>query len=341
MGHQRVLEVTALLLKDRHKKQVKHLMEGDLLEYAGWEEKMMKAHPESHNLHWHHQSPEWNCSSVMDTKAHLRCDRQGDGGSSLFCALAYFFDQLAHHALLNNFPKPKEPINAPDELDVLKKVAAHIKTSHHARWLVTLLADLHQPLHLLPAHHFGAGLRVKYNRKETDLLEFFEDFLPSQLPPLPSAEKLQAHFKSEMRHWHATPRKRPVELFRYWGKDVARSTCKEILSAMEPLDPKVPFEVNSATYQRWLNITQELTIRAGERVAFSLLDVLEHKKHKLAHKEGRGAWHKTAIRRPDGFTYNFMIGCIVVPTNLLLLRWHESGMRPSFFNFFGRAHAKV
>merc|ERR1719198_1876103 len=47
----------------------------------------------------------------------------------------------------------------------------------------------------------------------------------------------------------------------------------------------------------------------------------------MAHKEGRGAWHQTSIRRPDGFSYNFAIACVVVPSWLALLKWHAGDLR--------------
>merc|ERR1711879_199225 len=159
------------------------MLKGDITEFAGWEQSMTAKFPETDVLHWHRQEPEWRCSKpgevntdgrlshFGDKARHIQCNGYGAERSSLFCALAYFFEQFAHDALLKEYPKPKEPTNTPDRLTALSKVPkSELHPSTYLRWLATLIGDLHQPLHWLGDHRYGKDLTVVYNGRQQSLL---------------------------------------------------------------------------------------------------------------------------------------------------------------------------
>merc|ERR1711879_834710 len=90
---------------------------------------MLKKYPETQSLHFHNQSPDWHCSDkrkdiLGDKDGHFQCATGKDGvdRSSLFCAMAYFFEHFAHDALLSEYPQPKMPIMTPERLSPLDKV---------------------------------------------------------------------------------------------------------------------------------------------------------------------------------------------------------------------------
>merc|ERR1711976_302620 len=49
-----------------------------------------------------------------------------------------------------------------------------------------------------------------------------------------------------------------------------------------------PFTLPEELYQKWLQLAKDLATLAGERLAFVMNEILEHKRHKDAHKDGRG-----------------------------------------------------
>merc|ERR1712186_170963 len=86
----------------------------------------------------------------------------------------------------------------------------------------------------------------------------------------------------------------PVELFREWGKEVAPIACNNVYSRIEvdhengTRTIQSGFQLREDLYYEWLGIAESLIHKAGQHVAFVLIDLLEHHKHKIAFKEGRG-----------------------------------------------------
>lgn len=193
---------------------------------------MTRKHPETEGLHWHRQTPEWECTGfhnahLGDDAGHVRCDDHGAQKGSLFCALGYFFDHFAHDALLKEYPEPKEPLDIPQTLQALEKVPTlELGTSQYLRWLIILIGDLHQPLHWLKEHDYGKEQEIHYKGEKYNLLDFWESFVtarpPRTFPDLPSKETIEAEYAKEHHHWMHL---RPTELFREWAKEVAASVC--------------------------------------------------------------------------------------------------------------------
>merc|ERR1719265_803265 len=49
-----------------------------------------------------------------------------------------------------------------------------------------------------------------------------------------------------------------------------------------------PFTLPEELFNKWVKLAEELLQLSGERLAFILNEIIEHKRHKEAHKEGRG-----------------------------------------------------
>jgi len=325
-GHEQINRIAEQLLVGKRRDQVRTMLHEDLFEAGGWELAVTGKYPDTDILHWHHQSPEWTCSKGLgDSSKHIQCDGHGAEQGSLFCALVYFFDQFAHSKLLEHYAKPKEPVNTPSELQALAKVPKQDQTStNFLRWLVILLGDLHQPLHWLRgSHDYGRQITVTYQGLRHTLLDFWEEYLPKHAPA-PKAADLQKEFNERAMTWDY---KTPPELFRDWARESAEMAC-EIYQSMEvnhadgsrAIDS--PFEVNEEMYKRWVALWTKSATRGGERIAFMMQNVLEHRRHKTAHHEGRGHRHHR-IPWEANLASNAAIACIVVPAVLLLLRWHS------------------
>lgn len=257
---------------------------------------------------------------------HLRCDGESAESNSLFCAMAFFFEHFAHDALLAEYPQSNVSVLTPESLAPLEGLPKDARMpSQYLRWLSMLLADLHQPLRLQRGTlDYGRELKVVYLGKHYTLWEFWEDFLPKQFHPLPKQETLYRQYTDRAPKWWD---KRPTELFREWANETSLIVCGQIYAALETYDNESnkqiinPVTIQEEVFHRWIALAEELTTLAGQRLAFLLSDILVHKKHKQAHKEGRGHKHDRSSWRD--LMWNAAIATLLVPLLLLLLKLHS------------------
>uniref|UniRef100_A0A7S1L8F7 S1/P1 nuclease n=1 Tax=Alexandrium catenella TaxID=2925 RepID=A0A7S1L8F7_ALECA len=296
-GHERIGRIAQGLLFGKHRDQIRTLMHSDVIDISDWEKTMTSKFPETDRLHWHHQDPEWTCDDrggLGDKGGHVRCDGAGAESGSLFCALAYFFEHFAHDALLNEFPKPKEPIGTPTSLKVLDKIpSSEQKPANFLRWLVILVGDLHQPLHWLRQYGYGADVIVRYKGHESTLLKFWEEYIPRNLQNMKATnhpDQTEYEYGTRKTAWE---HKLPTELFRDWAKETAEQLCTEVYKPMtvnhaDGTRVESPFELTDELYNKWAKIAEGLLALSGERLAFVLNEIIEHRRHKEAHDQGRG-----------------------------------------------------
>lgn len=358
-GHWRALSISRDLLTESEKEQVHDMLGGrmmvhDISELGRWEKEMTAKHPETESLHWHRQDPEWTCSRMQNQLGHIgdaagqvRCDGHGAAGGSLFCALAYFFDHFAHDALLQEFPQSKEPIGTPTWLQALSKLPPQT-SQNELRWLAILIGDIHQPLHWLRTYDYGRKIQVVYQNENHTLLSFWEDVLPKHLPVMPSYEASRQLYEQRAPPWWE---KRPTELFRDWAREAADVVCHQVYAAIEVqlddgtrgVDLDTPVMLNEELFQRWLHLANDLTTLAGHRIAFILRDILEHKRHSAASKEGRGR-HRSHHRIRHGWAWNLAvnvcISVVIVPSILACLRLHDRAGGMHFFRA-GAGHMTI
>jgi len=331
-GHERIGRIAESLLKGKHKDQVRTMMHKGLVDVAGWEVEMAAKQPSTGVLHWHRQTPEWTCEHGIGLQGKLHCNGREAADDSLLCALGALFRKYAHDVLLRQFPKPKDSLWE-SESKYVEILEGFVKQNHfekvvatnatELRWFVTLLEDLHQPLHLMAAHNYGRDVKVVHQQQEFTLFSFWEDYIPQHLPAIPPQAELDALYADMTKHWRSTV---PTELFRDWAHESAELVCRGIYEGMtvnhadgsHTLEPKI----NEEIFQGWVKLAQDLTTRGGVRLAFVLLDIIEHRKHKLALKDGRGMLHRHTRYRQN-FGTNLAIAAVVVPLVVLLLRLHE------------------
>jgi hypothetical protein len=324
------------MLQGKKRDQIRTLEHGDLIDMAGWEKNMTNEFPDTNVLHWHHQNPEWTCASkhgVGDAGGHVRCDGHGAESGSLFCALAYFFDSFASAKVLQHYPEPAEPIDTPTTLSALSNVPKDkLEAGGYLRWMGILIGDLHQPLHWLRQHDYGREVSVVYKDHKYTLLDFWEDYLPTQLAAAPEKADLQKKYAELSPKWQHHV---PPELFRQWAHEVAERVCVEVYSQMEEnhadgsrsIAPE--FHLSDELFAKWKATAEELTVLAGLRLGFVLTDILEHRRHKHALKQGRGLIHHMMLRRHrwrDNLMKNSAIAIVVVPSLLSVFHLHEKGI---------------
>lgn len=334
VGHERINRVAQSLLVGSQRDRIRHLLHSDVIDIAHWEDLTSSRNPPSKDLHWHRQEPEWTCASQLGNKGHIKCDDHSAEQTSLYCGLAYFFEEFASKAMLQEFPALEEPINTPKKLDVL--IEPDLPESSDLRWLVTLMGDLHQPLHWLPQHTYGKEVNVSFRGEAMTLLELWETHIPRRLPVIASLDAMRVDYEARSTAW---AQKVPTELFRVWAKEVAAIVCEQIYPAMEvnhadgTRSIADPFVVDEALYQRWLQLANTVLELGGQRIAFVLVDILTHKKHKKHHMEGRGIHRSTRWR--SCFMKNVLLSFILVPSILALLMMHRRMGGPSLLKLAG------
>ncbi|CAE8700748.1 unnamed protein product, partial [Polarella glacialis] len=125
------------------------------------------------------------------------------------------------------------PLNTPAALPVLSSLPVEELTpDKYAKWLLTLVGDLHQPTHLLQWEGYGKDLMVEYNGEEYTLLAFFEDYLPKAISPISRDKHMHKHFKRVKDYFEFT-RRSPSELFRIWALEVAQAYCENVVKPIQ------------------------------------------------------------------------------------------------------------
>jgi len=335
-GHSRIGHLAQSLLKGKHREEARQLLAGDPSEFANWEATMLEERPSTAPLHWHRQAEDWSCESGL---GDVHCGPGEVEENSLLCVLAFTFNKYSHDAVLRDFPTAKDPLLQQSAGSSAAFHWDHYILDHHfqglfstasaeVRWLVTLLGDLHQPLHMRQQHAYGKNIRVTFRGKPSTLLEFWEDYLPLQLLPPPPTMELQSEYSQAIPHW---VRVAPEELFREWARESAELACREIYGAQEletalSAGASEPVTISEELFQWWRKLATDRTKLASQRIAFVLLDLLERRKHREALAVGR-----TVTTRHRGyhghswwnFYKNMGTAAVVVPVVLLVLNWHS------------------
>ena len=330
-GHERINRVAENLLVGSQRDRIRHMMHSDPVDMSNWEKVTTVQNPDSVVLHWHHQDPEWTCAKQLGDHGHIKCNDHSAEQGSLFCGLAYFFQEFSSKALLEQYPDLEEPVNAPHNLAVLQ--GKELSDSEDLRWLVTLIGDLHQPLHWLHEREYGQGVNVSYRGEIMTLLEMWESYIPLRLPPPPPADVVRRDYDKHSAVWE---HRVPTDLFRDWAKDMAAIVCGEIYPAIEVNHAdgsrKIPnpFVIDEALFHNWLNLANTVIELGGQRVAFVLQDILRHKKHKILHTEGRGLLHSRWV---SGLLTNVVLALFLVPTLLAVFTLHLRTGAPSLFKW--------
>lgn len=331
-GFDRINSLASGLLTGRRKEQAEAFLGQKMDELAPWQEAMDAQYAGTRVMRWHTQVPEWTCQSLRPVRnggnsTDIRCDLVAGGASSMFCAFAYFFDHFTHEALLEQYPLPKTAVTFPKSLPAFDGVPSKEGvTAEHLRWLVTLIAEMHQPLHLIRGDYdYGRNLNIVWNGETYGLVEFWEQYLPSHAEPMPPPAKVAHIFQERAMSWSYLT---PLELFMNWAKVSAQSACSIIYEPLQGLgtDGQGAIILTADVYKRWLDHVDTYSQLAAQRIVFVLQDLLEHKEHREAHKQGRGRTHRHSPWRRHG-SVNVLLAAITVPAFLVLMRCFDDPHR--------------
>merc|ERR1719408_45451 len=124
---------------------------------------------------------------------------------------------------------------------------------------------------------------------------------------------MDKEYQSRHKTWKA---RSPPELFQRWAKDISAKLCHNVYDAMAvnhadgTREIVQPFKLEEEMYKEWMQIAEDLTNLAGQRLAFMLNDIIDHRRHHNAHKEGRSTLHHRKWKYwQRNLMLNFGIAC--------------------------------
>lgn len=291
MIHQKIGKIAQTILADdqdsaRITPRIKHLIKGDLLDAASYGHTHFNVkYPTTTELHMQPMRPDWSCTLGTAQKLPMsqieryRPCNNGDENHCLLGAMYFFFHKFAHHELLQYnshiFTPPKNKF--PD----LKKIMhLDMDDSHVLKWLLTLLGDMHQPLHFGNlGDKYGKDLKVKHQGRVVSLYEYWEKDLPETFEAFQNMEKLVHQPTS------------PDTSFSEWANESQKLACQ--IYEQLGVDPETPadkdkvYDISDELHEKWRAMMVTQIQRAGERTALLIMNILDHKKMHEREKEGR------------------------------------------------------
>jgi len=270
--------------------------------------------PSTVELHLQPMRPDGSCTLGTARKLpknqmdEYRPCNNGDDNHCLLAAMHFFFYRFAHHELLDYqshiFTPPK------NKIPELKKIThLDMEDSSVLKWLLTLVADLHQPLHFGNiGDREGKDIKVDHEGRVVNLWEFWEKDLPDSFQDSQNLEKVE-HVPTS-----------PDTFFSEWASESQQLAC-DIYASLEitPQSPKgKTYTITPELHEKWRKIMVTQLQRAAERTAMLLVNILEHKKMHEREKEGRPIFVHQDRHRSNLFT-NLMIAAAFLPCFFLFV----------------------
>lgn len=265
-------------------------------------------------LHFQQQRPQWSCDLGTANKLPTNMIRKykpcnnGEDNHCLLSAMYWSFDRFAHTELLNYQKHFHPPISPIKELEKWRKL--EFPPSHEMRWLLNLLGDLHQPLHFGNIEdNYGKNIKVSWKGKVLSFFEYWESVLPSEFYDNSNMDEHVAKLKGK------SVKTEPDTFFADWAAESQKLSCEVYgilgLGKSSPWEKSKTYTITREMHDKMEAIMQTQILRAAERTALVILNILEHKHHKERHEEGRP---KTAHHhKEENFLVNLCIAAVYFP----------------------------
>lgn len=241
-------------------------------------------------LHVQPMRPDWSCSLGAADKLptnmirHYKPCNNDDDNHCLLGAMYWFFQKYAHHELLDYKPHYTPPISAVKELKKIQRL--DMPDSYVMRWLLTLVGDIHQPLHFgNQGDKRGENLLVEFRSKKMSFWDYWERELPSSFV---KSSNMGDHLKAIQ---GSKVKSDPEHFFADWAAETQALACKVYgmlgYTKDTKIDEKTTFPISEDLHTQFEDIMKTQIWRSAERTALLLENVLEHKKVKERIADGR------------------------------------------------------
>jgi hypothetical protein len=272
VGHEAVGMTAMSALSPVAVTAIKHLMRGkDVADVAAWAHKVNEKFPWTSALHFQTQ-PDNQCSvSVTGDNC--------EGNLCLLPALKYFFAHLTG--------------DTGPELKL--KGGVKFTDADALKYLINLIGDLHQPMHLgFQSHKSGKEIQVEYRGKTMDLFTFMDSGIAAEVlqnenqfwwSGWTNVREERAEYAEDQATW----KRLGADSFDKWANETARIVCDSVENrptSKTPLGKRGDkVHVDRSLYEAWRrDVVLKQILRAGGRLAIVLNGILDTRKAKL--KEG-------------------------------------------------------
>lgn len=264
-GHEAIGMTAMSALEGTAAAQVKHLMGGkDAVDVAAWAHKVNKKYPWTVPLHFQPQ-PSWNCGGSADTSmcGENRC---------LLKALKHLYGRLTNQNLVT--------IDWP--------AGMHLTDADAVKYLINLIGDLHQPMHLsLASEDMGRNLTVVLRGKLMSMFDLWDSGLTQAImQDSPSfwwggwthVQRTRVEYEKDSEKW----KRDGVVSFDHWADETNKFLCESIHTnpvTGKPLwkDGKDQPHVDVNLFGIWKREMLSRMLVAGARTAIVLNAILKHR----------------------------------------------------------------
>eukprot|EP00397_Hematodinium_sp_SG-2012_P009622 GEMP01009713.1.p1 GENE.GEMP01009713.1~~GEMP01009713.1.p1 ORF type:complete len:342 (+),score=43.58 GEMP01009713.1:39-1064(+) len=289
-------------------KKVNALFKGDLQEFVSFgHDHFNSKYHFTERLHFQPQK-DWTCSlgsaavlphTTEDYKTNYAPCNDGHENHCLLGCMYYIFGRFANQDLTAYQGMVVPPVTK--LLDVKRGLPHQFTDTKIIRWLMTLVADLHEPMHFgFRSDDFGKKIKVTYQKNEYSLFDFWDNEVGKTFVDYGAVERLEEKDFAD-----------PLSFFEHWAEESVKLVCDEIYGRLAKPNEPIPttFEVNDETYAAWVELSRKQILKAGERTALLLENILEHlKSHELT-SEGR-QYHFGESRRRKNLLTNLAIAAV-------------------------------
>lgn len=264
-GHEAIGMTTMSALEGPAVAQVKHLMGGrDAVDVAAWAHKVNKKYAWTLDLHFQRQ-PTWQCKGVdMSVCPDNRC---------LLKALKHFYGRLVNQPIVN--------VEWPD--------GVKLTDADSVKYLINLLGDLHQPMHLgAEQDNMGRNLTVVFRNKKMSLYDMWDsEITQAIIRDSPGfwwggwthVQRTRVEYEQDGARW----KKDGVVMLDRWAEESAKYLCDNVY--VNPLTGRRITEqmvdgvvrIDEGLYELWKREMLSKMLVAGARTAIVLNSVLRHR----------------------------------------------------------------
>jgi len=338
-GHEAIGMTTMSALDVVATANIKHLMGGkDAADVAAWAHKVNKKYPWTTELHFQRQpsvkTGRWAKADLSDCKDN-RC---------LMKAILHFYGRLTG----NNFAEIAWPNGIKlTDADCLK-------------YLITLMGDMHQPLHFGTAEtDVGRNISVLFRGKSTTLYDMWDkEITQAVIKDAPTfwwggwthVGRTRVEYEKDKEDF----KKEHEKMLQKWADEVAEFSYDSVYrnpltgkQIVDELDRNGVFRINENLYETWKREMLSKMLVAGARTAVLLNSILHYREAgnlhggtSVSHLEGeedeeeehvkgppargrKGELPRRAKRSMQGYTallINLGIGLVAVFAFLVLMR---------------------
>lgn len=264
-GHEAIGMTTMSALEGGAVAQLKRLMHGrDAVDVAAWAHKVNKKYPWTADLHFQKQSVD--AQGKCTGKKRSECPNN----KCLVNAMKHLYGKLVH--------KP--------DFDIDWGAGIKLTDADYVKFLINLMGDLHQPLHLgCENDNLGRNITAVFRGRKVPLYEIWDhELTATTMKESPSfwwggwthVQRTRVEYEMDGQQW----KQFGVGMFDRWAEENSKFVCEAVyLKIYHELHDGV-FTLHEGLYEQWKRDMLNKMLVAGARTAIVLNSILQQREAK-------------------------------------------------------------